>query len=67
MRVEVGVNGSKITSTGLERAGLFIIEADLPDAPEYTIEVTASPSWEAPPDDRIFTVSLSMIRLVPAE
>ena len=67
VRLEVGANERKITSTQLERSGLFIIEADLPDAPEYTIEVTASPTWEAPPDDRVFTVSLSMIRLVPAE
>jgi hypothetical protein len=66
VRVEAAANGRKITSMQLERAGLFIIEADLPDAPEYLIEIAASPTWEAPPDDRIFTVSLSMIRLVPA-
>ncbi len=41
--------------------------ADLPDASEYTIEVAASPTWMVPADDRVFTVSLSMIRLVPME
>lgn len=66
-RVEIAVNGRKAASTQLERAGLFIIEANLPDAAEYTVEIAASPAWEAPPDDRIFTVNVSMIRLVPAE
>jgi hypothetical protein len=49
----------------LGRPGLFVFEADLPDAPEYRLEISASPTWEAPPDDRVFTVHLSMLRLVP--
>jgi hypothetical protein len=48
----------------LDRPGVFILETDLPDAPEYTIEIQASPTWTAPTDDRTFTVNLSMIRLV---
>ena len=47
----------------LDRTGLFILEADLPDAPEYVIEIQASPVWQVPTDDRSFTVNVSMIRL----
>jgi ubiquinone/menaquinone biosynthesis C-methylase UbiE len=65
--VEVVANGRKVWESQLERAGLFILEADLPDADEYLIEISASPEWTAPPDDRVFTVSLSRIRLVPRE
>ena len=65
--VEVFANGEKVGESQLERAGLFIFEADLPDAEEYRIEVLASPEWTSPDDDRTFTVSLSRIRLVPRE
>ena len=67
LRIAVAANGRRVTETVLDRAGLFIIEADLPDAPEYTVEVFASPTWTTPGEDRIFTVSLSMIRLVPRD
>ena len=67
MRVSVAVNGRVMAETALTRAGLFIIEAAVPEADEYTVEVSASPEWKAPPDDRTFTVNLSMVRLVPAE
>jgi len=47
---------------------LFVLEADLPavpdNAPEYKVEILASPVWTVPTDDRRFSVSLSMIRLV---
>jgi hypothetical protein len=61
------VNGSPAGSWKLDRPGVFILEADLPDAPEYTIEIHASPTWTTPADDRTFTVNLSMIRLIDAE
>ena len=67
VRIEVAANGQKTGGLELERAGLFIFEADLPEAEEYVIEVSASPAWQAPPDDRVFTVSLSRLRLVPRE
>ncbi|MCU1339895.1 MAG: Methyltransferase type 11 [Bryobacterales bacterium] len=60
------VNGSPAGSWKLDRPGLFILETDLPDAPEYTVEIQASPTWTVPTDDRTFTVNLSMIRLVEA-
>ncbi len=67
VRIEVSVNGAPAGQMELHRAGLFIFEADLADAEEYVIAVAASPEWEAPPDDRVFTVSLSRIRLVPRD
>ncbi len=51
----------------LERVGLFVIEADLPVADDYQIEIVASPTWTDPHDDRTFSVNLSMIRLVAPE
>jgi ubiquinone/menaquinone biosynthesis C-methylase UbiE len=67
VRLEIAANGSPVGRWTLDRAGLFVLEADLPEAPGYAIEVTASPVWKAPPDDRDFTVSLSMIRLIEVE
>jgi len=61
------VNGSPAGSWKLDRPGVFILETDLPDAPEYTVEIQASPTWTDPNDDRTFTVNLSMIRLIDAE
>ena len=58
-------NGAKVGEWKLDRPGLFILEADLPDANEYRIDIQAGPAWTVPTDDRVFTVNLSMIRLVP--
>jgi ubiquinone/menaquinone biosynthesis C-methylase UbiE len=60
-------NGRKVGHWKLDRPGLFIVEADLPESDEYHIEVDAGPAWTVPTDDRVFTVNLSMIRLVPQE
>jgi ubiquinone/menaquinone biosynthesis C-methylase UbiE len=60
-------NGCEVGRWKLDRSGLFIVEADLPESPEYHIEVNAGPSWSVPTDDRVFTVNLSMIRLAPRE
>jgi ubiquinone/menaquinone biosynthesis C-methylase UbiE len=65
--IEIRCNGVRIAQQMLERVGLFIVEADLPDAVEYRIEIQAAPTWTDPNDDRVFTVNLSMIRLVGAE
>ena len=64
--VEIRANGLRVAQQTLERVGLFIIEADLPEAETYEIEINASPTWTAPDDDRVFSVNLSMIRLVDA-
>ncbi len=60
------VNGAAVGEWKLDRAGLFVIEADLADAAEYRVTIEASPVWMADADGRPLTVSLSMIRLVPA-
>ncbi|MEO8596354.1 MAG: methyltransferase domain-containing protein [Candidatus Solibacter sp.] len=62
--VEIRANGVSVAQQPLERVGLFIIEADLPEAETYHLEITATPTWTAPDDDRTFSVNLSMIRLV---
>ncbi len=62
--IRAAVNGSLVGSWKLDRPGLFVLEADLPAADEYQLIVEASPTWSVPTDDRIFTVNLSMIRLV---
>jgi ubiquinone/menaquinone biosynthesis C-methylase UbiE len=64
VEIELCANGRKVSRTVLERPGLFILEADLPESPEYLIEIFAGPTWDAPPDDRTFSVNLSMIRLI---
>jgi hypothetical protein len=62
--VEISVNGAPITRRSIERGGLFVIECDLPAANEYQIELAASPTFTIPGDDRIFSINLSMIRLL---
>lgn len=65
--IRVFVNGQRAGEWTLDRVGLFVLESDVPDAPEYQIEVLASPEWHAPGDARSLTVNLSMLRLVPRE
>ena len=67
VRLSASANGQKVGEWPIERSGLFVVEADLPDNPEYRIDVHASPTWTVPTDDRVFTVNLSMIRLVPRD
>jgi ubiquinone/menaquinone biosynthesis C-methylase UbiE len=64
VRIEVSANGASVGNWTLERPGLFVLEADLPDAPEYEVEIHASPFWQAPPDDRTFTVNIGLLRLL---
>ena len=65
--VEVRVNGTRVAQQAIERVGLFIIEADLPVADTYTVEIDAAPTFTPPEEDRTFSVNISMIRLVDAE
>jgi hypothetical protein len=65
--VELSANGARLLRQTLDRSGLFVLEASVLDAPAYHIEIAASPAWIAPEEDRVFTVNISMIRLVPAE
>jgi SAM-dependent methyltransferase len=65
VHVSVLSNGRGVAAQILERPGLFVMEAGLPEASEYTIEIAAAPIWTAAGEDRIFTVNISMIRLIP--
>jgi ubiquinone/menaquinone biosynthesis C-methylase UbiE len=67
VELSVSANGRNVGEWKLDRSGLFIVEADLPDSEEYRIEIHAKPAWSVPTDDRTFTVNLSMIRLVPRD
>lgn len=67
VELTASANGRKVGHWKLDRPGLFIVEADLAESAEYRIEVNAGPTWSVPTDDRVFTVNLSMIRLVPQE
>ena len=65
--IEIRANGVRVAQQLLERVGLFIIEADLPEAEAYNVEIAAAPTWIAPDEDRTFSVIISMIRLADAE
>jgi SAM-dependent methyltransferase len=67
-RVTASVNGARVRDMKLDRPGLFVLEADVPDAPRYEVEILASPVI-APSggDHRELTVNLSMIRLTPRD
>ena len=65
--IDAVVNGKPAAHWTIDRTGLFIVEADLPEASEYRVEIHAAPIWRVPEDDRVFTTNLSMIRLVPRE
>src|SRR5216683_2440133 len=64
VKMSVSANGVEVGRSVFERAGLFVLEADLAPASEYMIEISASPVWQALPDDRVFSVNIGMIRLV---
>ena len=67
VQLAASANARKVGEWKLERPGLFIVEADLPEADEYRIDIHAGPVWTVPTDDRTFTVNISMIRLAPPE
>lgn len=64
-KLEIKANGLPLGTHSLTRPGLFVLELPLPmEEPSYVIEVNASPSYQVPPDERWFTVNLSLMRLV---
>jgi ubiquinone/menaquinone biosynthesis C-methylase UbiE len=67
VKIKITANGKPIGQWGLERPGLFVLEADLPDAPEYLVQIEATPVWQAPPDVRSVSVNLSLLRLIDKE
>ncbi len=66
-QIRATANGEALPAMTLDRTGIFVYEADVPDADEYRIELNASPAWSAPPDERRFTVIIGMVRLVPRD
>jgi hypothetical protein len=64
--VRLVANGAVIQTFTIDRTGLYILEADLPEADEYRVEIHASPTWQVATDPRTLTLTVSMIRLIPA-
>jgi ubiquinone/menaquinone biosynthesis C-methylase UbiE len=62
--IDITVNGAPLVRRTLDRVGLFVIECDLPEAPEYEVEISGAPTFTIPDDDRTFSVNFSMIRLI---
>jgi hypothetical protein len=46
---------------------LFVVETDVPEVEEYALEILISPTIQCPPDERIFGINISMMRLIPRE
>ncbi len=65
--VEARVNGVCLHKWRLARPGTFVVQCDVPPASEYEVELSATPEWRNPPDQRVLTVSFSMLRLVGRE
>jgi SAM-dependent methyltransferase len=66
-QIEVIAGGQTAGTFELERNGLFVLEAPVPDADEVIVELRARPTWQTPDDDRVFSVNISMIRLVACD
>lgn len=67
VRVNIKVNGKPADSVTLDRSGLFVVETDLAPAAAYEVEISASPRWQMPPDERWLSIHISMLRLVDRE
>jgi hypothetical protein len=67
LRVDVLANGARVASNAIERPGVFVVEADLPAADAYQIEIAVHPTFHEPDGDRVFGAIVSMIRLVPRD
>ncbi|MGI8989412.1 MAG: class I SAM-dependent methyltransferase [Bryobacteraceae bacterium] len=65
VKIQVRANGEFLREMRIERSGVFVFEADVAEAPEYRIEIQAGPTFMAPPDDRVFSLTIGMIRLIP--
>ncbi len=65
--IKVKVNGQQVTELSPDRTGLFILAAEVPDAPVYQVEILAGPLWKVADDERSFTVTISMLRLTPRD
>jgi ubiquinone/menaquinone biosynthesis C-methylase UbiE len=67
-RIVATVNAERVRDLKLDRPGLFVLEADIPDSPAYDLALDASPVLpQSGSDRRELTVNISMIRLVPQD
>lgn len=72
-KVELRANGQAAGEWRLDRPGLFILEAPLPDAEAYTVEIVVTPTFLEPDLEmdpataRELSVNLSLLRLLPRE
>jgi SAM-dependent methyltransferase/uncharacterized protein YbaR (Trm112 family) len=63
--IGIEANGVKIGDWTIDRPGLFVIEANLPEASAYRVRLTAGPVWSEPNGNRRLSVNISLIRLLP--
>lgn len=66
-KIQVLVNDGVAGAWSLDRVGLFVLEADVPEAQRYNVQITTAPLWQPSGDLRTMTVNLSMLRLVPRD
>jgi SAM-dependent methyltransferase len=64
VRIAVKVNGVSAGTWQFDRPGLFILETQAVPAPSYQVELDVAPTFTAPPDERVFSINLSNMRLV---
>ena len=65
--VELLVNGEQAGRWAINRPGMFVVEADIPEADEYRLDIRVAPTFQIPPDARDIGVNFSMLRLIPRE
>ena len=64
--MEIRADGVRVAQHALERVGLFIIEADLPEAETYNIEIAAAPPGLCPAKSAWWTGNSETIRRLRA-
>jgi SAM-dependent methyltransferase len=62
--IELRVNGHSVYKQQLERNGMIVIEAPVPQTSVCEVEILASPTWRAPGDQRDLTWMVSLLRLI---
>lgn len=69
--LEAGANARLAGRFRLDRPGLFVLEAAIEDAADYTVEILVSPTFLEPDPNpataRTLSVNISLPRLLPRE
>jgi len=66
-KISVAVNGTRAGRWGIDRPGLTVLEAELPPADRYQVEIAASPPWRPGGEDRTITWNVSCVQLIADE